>query len=77
VREERRSFREEITTVVAGPLSCANDWDDDEDEEEEQEEEPVWSAPDGHRSCWPVILYLFSRHPRLRHAMERTKPGSA
>jgi hypothetical protein len=64
VREERRFFREEITTVVAGPVSCANDWDDDEDEDEdeeeeekkgeeeeedEEEEEPVWSAPDGHR----------------------------
>ena len=52
VREDRRFSREEITTVVAGPVSCANDGDDDEDEDweeaEEEEEEPVCTAPDGH-----------------------------
>jgi hypothetical protein len=39
VREDRRFSREEITTVVVGPVSCANDGDDDEDEDWEDEEE--------------------------------------
>ena len=47
MRDERWFSGEEITTLVASPLSCANDGDDDEDEEEE--EEPVWTAPNDHR----------------------------
>jgi hypothetical protein len=62
VRDERWFSGEEITTLAASPLSCANDGDNDEDEdeedeeeekkkgdkdEEEEEEEPVWTAPDG------------------------------
>jgi len=47
VRDERWFSGEEITTLVASPLSCANDGDDDEDEEDE--EEPVWTAPNDHR----------------------------
>jgi hypothetical protein len=61
VRGERWFSGEEITTLVASPLSCANDGDDDEDEEgeeeekkkgdedDEEEEEPVWTAPSDHR----------------------------
>ena len=57
MRDERWFSGEEITTLVASPLSCANDGDDDEDEEDEEEEkkkgdeddeeeeEPVWTAP--------------------------------
>jgi hypothetical protein len=55
VRDELWFSGEEITTLVASPLSCANDGDDDEedeeeekkkgDEDEEEEEEPVWTAP--------------------------------
>ena len=52
MREDRRSFGEEITPVVTGPVSGANDEDEDEEEEEEkkkgkeeeEEEEPVWTA---------------------------------
>ena len=57
MREDRRSFGEEITPVVTGPVSGANDQDEDEEEEEEEEEEekkgeeeeeeeeePVWTA---------------------------------
>ena len=52
-----RGSGEEITTLPASPVSCANDGDDDEDEEDEEEdkkkgdeddeeeEEPVWTAP--------------------------------
>lgn len=47
MREERRSFREEITTVVAGPVSCANDWDDDKDEEEEEKKGEEEEEDDG------------------------------
>ena len=47
MRDERWFSGEEITTLVASPLSCANDGDDDEDEEDE--EEPVWTAPNDHR----------------------------
>ena len=59
MRDERWFSGEEITTLVASPLSCANDGDDDEedeeeekkkgDEDEEEEEEPVWTAPNDHR----------------------------
>jgi hypothetical protein len=61
VRDERCFSNEEITTLLASPLSCANNGDDDEDEEdeeeekkkgdedEEEEEEPVWTAPTDHR----------------------------
>ena len=61
MRDERWFSGEEITTLVASPLSCANDGDDDEDEEDEEEEtkkgdeddeeeeEPVWTAPNDHR----------------------------
>jgi hypothetical protein len=58
VRDERWFSGEEINTLLARPLSCANGGDDDEDdeegekkkgdedeEEEEEEEEPVWTAP--------------------------------
>ena len=38
MRDERWFSGEEITTLVASPLSCANDGDDDEDEENEEEE---------------------------------------
>jgi len=38
VREDRRSFGEEITPVVTGPVSGANDEDEDEDWEDEEEE---------------------------------------
>jgi hypothetical protein len=63
VRDERWFSGEEITTLVASSLSCANDGDNDEDEDweedeeeekkkggedEEEEEEPVWTAPDDH-----------------------------
>jgi hypothetical protein len=56
VRDERWFSGEEISILVAIPLSCANDGDDEEDEEdeeeekkkgdedEEEEEEPVWTA---------------------------------
>ena len=53
MREDRRSFGEEITPVVTGPVSGANDDDEDEEEEAEEEEaeeeeaeeeEPVWTA---------------------------------
>jgi hypothetical protein len=53
VREDRRSFGEEITPGVTGPVSGANDEDEDEEEEEEEkkgeeeeeeQEEPVWTA---------------------------------
>ena len=47
MRGEHWFSGEEITTLVASPLSCANDGDDDEDEEDE--EEPVWTAPNDHR----------------------------
>ena len=35
MREDRRSFGEEITPVVTGPVSGANDEDEDEDWEDE------------------------------------------
>ena len=72
MRDERWFSGEEITTLVASPLSCANDGDDDEDEEdeeeekkkgdddEEEEEEPVWTAPNDHRQVTvgpPTSLY--------------------
>jgi len=59
VREDRKFSREEITTLAANPVRCANDRDNDEDEDweeeeeeeekkgeedEEEEEEPVWTA---------------------------------
>ena len=56
MREDRRSFGEEITPVVTGPVSDANDEDEDEDWEDEEEEgqqekheekeedEPVWTV---------------------------------
>jgi hypothetical protein len=48
VREDRRSFGEEITPGVTGPVSGANDEEEEEEEkkgeEEEDEEEPVWTA---------------------------------
>ena len=60
MREDRRSFGEEITPVVTGPVSAANDEDEDEDwedeeeeeqqekheekEEDEDEDEPVWTV---------------------------------
>jgi hypothetical protein len=58
VREDRRSVGEEITPVVTGPVSGANDQDEDEDEdwedeeeeeqqekhEEKEEDEPVWTV---------------------------------
>ena len=61
MRDERWFSGEEINTLLASPLSCANDGDDEEDEDweedeeekkkgdedEEEEEEPLWSAPDG------------------------------
>ena len=71
MRDERWFSGEEITTLVAVPLSCANDGDDDEDEEdeeeekkkgdddEEEEEDPVWTAPNDHR---PVTI---GRHTSL------------
>ena len=61
MRDERWFSGEEITTLVAGPLSYANDGGDDEDEEDEEEEkkkgdeddeeeeEPLWTAPNDHR----------------------------
>ena len=58
MRDERWFSGEEITTLVAGPLSYANDGGDDEDEEEE--EEPVWTAPNDHRQVTvgrPTSLY--------------------
>jgi hypothetical protein len=63
VRDERCFSGEEFDTLVASPLSCANDGDDEEeedweedeeeekkkgDEDEEEEEEPVWTSPDDH-----------------------------
>ena len=55
MRDERWFSGEEITTLVASPLSCANDGDDDEedeeeekkkgDDDEEEEEELVWTLP--------------------------------
>jgi hypothetical protein len=60
VRDERWFSGEEITTLLASPLSYANDGDDDDDEEDEdeeeekkkgdedddeEEEEPVWTLP--------------------------------
>jgi hypothetical protein len=63
VRDERWFSGEQINTLVASPLSCANDGDDEEDEDweeddeeekkkgdedEEEEEEPLWTAPDDH-----------------------------
>jgi hypothetical protein len=72
VHDERWFSGEEITTLVASPLSCANDGDEDEDEEdeeeekkkgdedEEEEEEPVWTAADDHRHVKvdrPTSLY--------------------
>ena len=39
MREDRRSFGEEITPVVTGPVLGANDEDEDEDWEDEEEEE--------------------------------------
>jgi hypothetical protein len=39
LREDRRFSREKITTVVVGPVSCANDGDDDEDDEDWEDEE--------------------------------------
>ena len=38
MREDRRSFGEEITPAVTGPVSGANDEDEDEDWEDEEEE---------------------------------------
>ena len=64
MRDERWFSGEEITTLLASPLSYANDGDDDDDEEDEdeeeekkkgdedddeEEEEPVWTAPNDHR----------------------------
>ena len=64
MRDKRWFSDEEITTLLASPLSYANDGDgddddDEEDEEEEkkklgedddeEEEEPVWTAPNDHR----------------------------
>ena len=71
MRDERWFSGEEITTLVASPLSCANDGDDDEEDEEEEkkkgdedeeeeEEEPVWTAPNDHRQVTvgrPTSLY--------------------
>ena len=69
MRDERWFSGEEITTLVASPLSCANDGEDDEDEEEEkkkgdedeeEEEEPLWTAPNDHRQVTvgrPTSLY--------------------
>ena len=72
MRDGRWFSGEEITTLVASPLSCANDGDDDEDEEneeeekkkgdedEEEEEEPLWTAPNDHRQVTvgrPTSLY--------------------
>ena len=62
MRDERCFSGEEFNTLVASPLSCANDGDDEEedweedeeeekkkgDEDEEEEEEPVWTSPDDH-----------------------------
>ena len=63
MRDERWFSREQINTLVASPLSCANDgddeadedWEEDDeeekkkgDEDEEEEEEPLWTAPDDH-----------------------------
>ena len=57
MRDQRWFSGEEITTLVASPLSCANDGGEDEedeeeekkkgDEDDEEEEEPVWTAPNG------------------------------
>ena len=65
MREDREFSHAEDTTIVASPVSCANDgnndenedWEDEEqeekkgeeEEENEEEEEPVWTAPSGHR----------------------------
>ena len=59
MRDERWFSGEEITTLAASPLSCANDGHEDEedeeeekkkgDDDEEEEEEPVWTAPNDHR----------------------------
>ena len=38
MRDERWFSGEEITTLVASPLSCANDEVDEEDEKDEEEE---------------------------------------
>jgi len=70
VRDERWFSGEEITTLAASPLSCANDGHEDEedeeeekkkgDEDEEEEEEPVWTAPNDHRQVTvgrPTSLY--------------------
>ena len=72
MRDERWFSGEEITTLVASPLSYANDGGDDEDEEdeeeekkkgdddEEEEEEPVWTALNDHRQLTvgpPTSLY--------------------
>ncbi len=58
--EDRKFSREEITTLVAGPVCSANDgdndededWEEEDDEEEEkkgkEEEEPIWTAPARH-----------------------------
>ena len=53
MRDERWFSGDEITTLVASPLSCANDGDDEADEDweeddEEEEEEPLWTAPNDH-----------------------------
>jgi len=64
VRVDREFSSAEDTTVVASPVSCANDGNNDEDEDwedEEQkekkgeegeenkaEEEPLWTAPSRH-----------------------------
>ena len=58
MHDERWFSGEEIMTLVASPLSCANDGDDDEDGEDE--EEPVWTAPNDHRQVTvgrPTSLY--------------------
>jgi hypothetical protein len=62
VREDREFSRAEDTTVVASPVTRANDgnndenedWEDEEEEEEEEEDEgedekePLWTAPRDH-----------------------------
>ena len=72
MRDERWFSGGEITTLVASPLSYANDGDDDEEEDEEEEkkkgdedddeeeEELVWTAPRDHRQVTvgrPTSLY--------------------
>ena len=78
MRGEHWFSGEEITTLVASPLSCANDGDDDEDEEDEEEEkkkgdedeedekEPVWTAPNEHRQVTRWSSYVFISKRRLR-----------